>query len=160
MLRDPFKIWNYFYFYRYRFVITLITFIGARNIPIVVSSAPYYTTAAHTKKAASFDAAFEVFAKYELLCCRCFYCWCWCCNFFFHFFFHCFFHCFFVFDNFLYFFILYFNFTGRACSSSFRFYISFYFSSENYSGERKGYEGGYECGQNFFHLYYLQRECV
>jgi hypothetical protein len=33
-------------------------------------------------------------------------------------------------------------------------------SSENNCREGNGYEGGYDCGQNFFHLYYLQRECV
>jgi len=42
------------------------------------------------------------------------------------------------------------SFCSRFCS----------ISSKNNGGEGNGYEGGYDCGQNFFHLYYLQRECV
>lgn len=44
------------------------------------------------------------------------------------------------------------NFSRSSCRSSRR--------SESYCGERNCYEGGYECGHDFFHLYYLQRNVI
>jgi len=77
------------------------------------------------------------------------------------------------------FFFLHFNFLGFFCFFSFFSRLCFRLcfssrssgsgrssrsssflsrSSECNSGERNSYEGGNDCGHNFFHLYYLQRD--
>lgn len=55
-------------------------------------------------------------------------------------------------------FFLYFSSRSSYVSTSSRSSRLSSISSENYGGERNSYEGGYDCGQNFFHLYYLQRD--
>src|SRR6185369_6985562 len=96
---------------------------------------------------------FSAFAKSELLCSRSSFSRL---SFFFLLCFFCFF-CFFCFLSRLCFFLCFSSSSGSFSRSSSRLGS---ISSENYGGERNSYEGGNDCGQNFFHLYYLQRECV
>lgn len=100
---------------------------------------------------------FSAFAKSELLCSRssrssrssgCF---------FFHALLDNFLTAFFLLYGFLYFFLLGFHFTGRGDSGRLSLNVRLHVSCEYYCGEGNGNEGGYDCGQNFFHLYYLQR---
>lgn len=95
---------------------------------------------------------FSAFAKNELLCSRSSRSSSRCsCVFFLFYFFS--FLCFFCFFSRLCFFFLYCRSSSVSRSSSRLGSIS----SENDGGEGNSYEGGYDCGQNFFHLYYLQR---
>lgn len=73
---------------------------------------------------------------------------------FFNFFF---FHFFFGFFGFFGFFSRFFHVSSRSSRLSSRLGS---FSSENNGREGQCYEGGNDCGQNFFHLYYLQNKLV
>jgi hypothetical protein len=96
---------------------------------------------------------FRAFAKSELLCSRsgsrssC--------VFFLFNFFSCFF-CFFCFLSRLCFFLCISSRSSNVSTSSRSSSFSS-ISSENNSREGNSYEGGYDCGQNFFHVYYLQK---
>jgi len=67
---------------------------------------------------------------------------------------------FFLLYGFLYFFLLGLHFTGRGDGGRLSLDIRLHVSSENYSGEGNSYEGGYDCGQNFFHGVLPPKECV
>src|SRR6185369_134282 len=69
------------------------------------------------------------------------------------FFFHFFFGFLSFFGFFSRFFLFFFHVSSRSSRLSSRLGSV---SSENNGRERQCYEGGNDCGQNFFHLYYLQ----